>query len=148
MPERSRSSYINARTLQNLGNFSGESQEWHVIGSHGVTARETERLDSSCVGVLPFACLLTVTDKIGRCLKISSPGAKTTKDRALVLLLPSLVRLRLIMLPRVAAAWRSGPVRAFHHCNFLENVPVVGWVPVADTTGYVLLAEGGLNAGV
>ena len=98
-------------------------------GAVSLQARETERLDSSCVGVLPFACLLTVTDKIGRCLKISSPGAKTTKDRALVLLLPSLVRLRLIMLPRVAAAWRSGPVRAFHHCNFLENVPGMLFYP-------------------
>lgn len=37
-------------------------------------ARATESPDSNAVAELPFACLLTVTDKQGGRVKISSPG--------------------------------------------------------------------------
>ncbi|CAN0109949.1 unnamed protein product [Scytosiphon promiscuus] len=97
MPGRPQGSYVSATSLTNEANFSGQSQEWHVIGSNGVTARQSDHQDSDAVALLPFACLLTVTDKQGGMVKISSP--------------------------------------------------VVGWVPVADSVGYVLLAKGGASAG-
>ncbi|CAM9277747.1 unnamed protein product [Hapterophycus canaliculatus] len=97
MPGRPQGSYVTATSLTNEANFSGQSQEWHVVGSNGVMARQNNHQDSDAVALLPFACLLTVTDKQGGMVKISSP--------------------------------------------------VVGWVPVADNVGYVLLAKGGASAG-
>eukprot|EP00752_Nemacystus_decipiens_P003286 g3041.t1 len=98
MPERASGSYVSPESLVNEANFSGQAQDWHVIGANGVTARETDHPDSPAVGVLPFACLLTVTAKQEGRVKISSP--------------------------------------------------VVGWVPVVDSVGYVLLAKGDATTGV
>lgn len=39
MPERPPGSYVSARSLTNEMNFSGQAQQWHVIGSAGVTVR-------------------------------------------------------------------------------------------------------------
>jgi len=39
MPGRPQGSYVSARTLTEEANFSGQSQQWHVIGSDGVTVR-------------------------------------------------------------------------------------------------------------
>lgn len=38
--ERPQGSYVSAETLTNEANFSGETQQWHVIGSAGVTVRQ------------------------------------------------------------------------------------------------------------
>lgn len=35
--ERPRGSYVSARSLTYEANFSGRSQQWHVIGRNGVT---------------------------------------------------------------------------------------------------------------
>ncbi|CAN0290508.1 unnamed protein product, partial [Ectocarpus sp. 8 AP-2014] len=71
--ERPQGSYVSAETLTNEANFSGETQQWHVIGSAGVTARETDEPSSRSLCALPFACPLTVTAKQGGMVKISSP---------------------------------------------------------------------------
>ncbi|CAM9531416.1 unnamed protein product [Ectocarpus sp. 4 AP-2014] len=72
--ERPQGSYVSAETLTNEANFSGETQQWHVIGSAGVTARETDDPSSRSLCALPFACPLTVTAKQGGMVKISSPA--------------------------------------------------------------------------
>lgn len=40
MPERPPGSYVSAESLTNEANFSGQAQDWHVIGANGVTVRE------------------------------------------------------------------------------------------------------------
>lgn len=62
MPQRPRGSYISARTLAALANFSGESQEWHVIGSNGVTVSK------------PLANIFRFR------LEISNPGYQNLKE--------------------------------------------------------------------
>lgn len=39
MPRRPQGSFVSGRTLAEEPNFSGQSQQWHVIGSDGVTVR-------------------------------------------------------------------------------------------------------------
>lgn len=98
MPERFKGSYVSASTLTAEANFVNQTQQWHVIGSGGVDVRESPSSVSRLVVRLPFASLLTVTEKRGGCVKISKP--------------------------------------------------VIGWLNVASSVGYLFLAKGGPEAGV
>ena len=42
MPGTQQGSFVSADTLAAEADFSGELQQWHVIGSHGVTVRRKE----------------------------------------------------------------------------------------------------------
>lgn len=42
MPGRLPGSYVSAESLTSEADFSNQSQDWHVIGSRGVTVRGTE----------------------------------------------------------------------------------------------------------
>lgn len=40
MPERPPGSYVSAESLTNEANFTGRAEDWHVIGSNGVTVSD------------------------------------------------------------------------------------------------------------
>lgn len=65
MAGRPRGSYVSASSLTNEANFSGQSQEWHVIGSNGVTVSATARVGFTGVSFHCWRCFVRAASATG-----------------------------------------------------------------------------------
>ncbi|CAM9235302.1 unnamed protein product [Discosporangium mesarthrocarpum] len=88
--------FTHACTLVAMPDFVAE-ETWHVLADHGVHVRESPADSSRKIQRLPFATMLTVREKRGAKVRISSP--------------------------------------------------VVGWLPIAEPSGYLLVCQEGAQVG-